>query len=478
MTSRNPDLEAQIAEDPDDAAAYLVYGDWLQAAGDPRGKLIAAQAARAANPGSAELAAVEAELLASHRDELLGPSLAIEPAPSIGWHLGFWRSLSIGAADDHIASMLATASARFLRELYVDGAATAEITRLLAPLHRTLEVIDLALRPHGHFSDDDLLALEPCKRVRRLKLYSCAQLTERGFAALRSLHRLADIDLRNCPLDDARARCLDGLPLAHVMFNVVTPAFTAIGMRALSRGPLVSLTLRGESIDDVCIAPLAGHPTLAHVELPDAALGVEGARTLGALSRLRVLHLPSSGLDDASIHALASSAAGADMHSLSVAHSSGVGDEACRSLARFTELTFLDLSATAVRTRGLQHLRSLRALEQLDLGFLDLRDSDVGELAIHAKLRGLSLAFSREVTDRAVDVLEQFRALESLDLSGTAITKQAIDRLARLPNLVELGLDDCDSDVIAHAQSFNHWYVNSRDQLELDNSELYAYRLS
>ncbi|MBA3538368.1 MAG: TIGR02996 domain-containing protein, partial [Deltaproteobacteria bacterium] len=39
----NPKLEAAILADPDDTAAYLVYADWLQSRGDPRGELIVLQ---------------------------------------------------------------------------------------------------------------------------------------------------------------------------------------------------------------------------------------------------------------------------------------------------------------------------------------------------------------------------------------------------------------------------------------------------
>ena len=42
-TASNPELEAAILEAPDNVDAYLVYGDWLQAQGDPRGELMALQ---------------------------------------------------------------------------------------------------------------------------------------------------------------------------------------------------------------------------------------------------------------------------------------------------------------------------------------------------------------------------------------------------------------------------------------------------
>lgn len=39
----NPDFETRLTSDPDDDSLYRVYGDWLQARGDPRGELIALQ---------------------------------------------------------------------------------------------------------------------------------------------------------------------------------------------------------------------------------------------------------------------------------------------------------------------------------------------------------------------------------------------------------------------------------------------------
>src|SRR5262245_57286291 len=40
VSARNPELEALIEEDPNDLSRYLIYGDWLQQQGDPRGELV------------------------------------------------------------------------------------------------------------------------------------------------------------------------------------------------------------------------------------------------------------------------------------------------------------------------------------------------------------------------------------------------------------------------------------------------------
>ncbi|MGZ3423537.1 MAG: WGR domain-containing protein, partial [Polyangiales bacterium] len=53
----NPELEAKIVADPNDTQAYLVFADWLQSKGDPRGELIAVQHALSVTPASAPLRA-------------------------------------------------------------------------------------------------------------------------------------------------------------------------------------------------------------------------------------------------------------------------------------------------------------------------------------------------------------------------------------------------------------------------------------
>jgi uncharacterized protein (TIGR02996 family) len=62
---RNPDLEKAILADPNDKDAYMVYADWLQGQGDPRGELIALQIAGKDKAAKA--------LLDKHADYFLGP---------------------------------------------------------------------------------------------------------------------------------------------------------------------------------------------------------------------------------------------------------------------------------------------------------------------------------------------------------------------------------------------------------------------
>jgi uncharacterized protein (TIGR02996 family) len=133
--ARNPELEEAILADPDDESAYLVYGDWLQAQGDPRGELITLSA-QAARTSDRKLKAAADELFAGHEAQFLGPLAQYRKTfdgndrDTMTWRWGFIESLRI--AFDHysneeleldlgdvLATFLAHPSCRFLAEVVV-----------------------------------------------------------------------------------------------------------------------------------------------------------------------------------------------------------------------------------------------------------------------------------------------------------------------------------------------------------------------
>jgi uncharacterized protein (TIGR02996 family) len=82
------ELLAAVRADPEDVRARLVYADWLQAHGDPRGELIALQAQGLTK---------EAEQFVNvHAAELLGDDVApYADLLTLEWHLGFIRSARV-----------------------------------------------------------------------------------------------------------------------------------------------------------------------------------------------------------------------------------------------------------------------------------------------------------------------------------------------------------------------------------------------
>lgn len=117
--AENPEMLAAIQADPDDDAAYLVYADWLQEQGDPRGELMVIQYAARRSGAHARVAA---RVVAHFKDQLL-PRGCDTDAFRLRWELGFIEGARIsgypGAAA--LAGLLSHPSARVLRELSVDA---------------------------------------------------------------------------------------------------------------------------------------------------------------------------------------------------------------------------------------------------------------------------------------------------------------------------------------------------------------------
>lgn len=132
----NADLEAAIEANPDDPEPYLVYADWLQSQGDPRGELIAIQHGIFQKPEFRkwqELTRLEAQLLEKHAAALFGPFADQEMQQSVKftWQLGFMKSVRLATSYDAehdvadlLAQLLDHPSARFLQEITVGLAST------------------------------------------------------------------------------------------------------------------------------------------------------------------------------------------------------------------------------------------------------------------------------------------------------------------------------------------------------------------
>lgn len=148
--ARRRRLEAELQADPDDPDRYLVYADWLQERGDPRGLLVAIRRRIATASSDAErfdAQAAEAELFAAHGAELRGP-LDAYPRGAIAWHLGV--PTRIGIADTaEIRKILAHPVGRVVRELVVGAAGARDLDELVEILRPNAPCLQRVIVP-GH----------------------------------------------------------------------------------------------------------------------------------------------------------------------------------------------------------------------------------------------------------------------------------------------------------------------------------------
>ena len=222
----NPELEAAIENDPGDEDAYLVYADWLQTQGDPRGELIAVQAAARRDPTDAELAKRVGELLARHDAVLLGE---LGEHMSVIWHLGFVRGVTL-APDRNVEvplralrDLLAHPSGRFVQSIAFaqpKGVDAKKVVKLLRELGRPVTLRELRLGGTFDVETDAPELRELFPRLHRPVDAEWRQL-------LGVLAKQRAMDLRYDAIDQLPKL----VPLAGVEADGVTPEHVLLGLK-------------------------------------------------------------------------------------------------------------------------------------------------------------------------------------------------------------------------------------------------------
>ncbi len=166
----NPALEQQIIDEPTDAGRCLVYADWLQGQGHPRGELGVLQARRAERRDDATLVKAEQAMFDSHPS--LAPQRVMESAKrtkrtdhdgdraEVTWENGFIAAARLSRLSERlpytvrelVRELLGHPAARFLRELRIGSLGPDEhdyadvideIIRGCPSTLRTLSLVDL-----------------------------------------------------------------------------------------------------------------------------------------------------------------------------------------------------------------------------------------------------------------------------------------------------------------------------------------------
>ncbi len=177
--ARDPDLEAAVISAPLDPVPRMVYADWIQQAGDPRGEWMAMAAAIERDPSNVVLRSLAVEFLGDHDDLLLGHGRRFLPGGWIGWRGGFVDELRLQPLRNMrdpagaLASLLAHPSSRFVRTIALGDFPRLQdmidvVTRAAPPLLDTVVVIDDV----GGSRTVDIDALVALPTVRRLGIGS------------------------------------------------------------------------------------------------------------------------------------------------------------------------------------------------------------------------------------------------------------------------------------------------------------------
>ncbi len=494
-------LQAVLAE-PDDDAPRMIYADWLEERGDPRGAFIRLQCVlQRLGPTDLARAGLEdeaSELLHQHEDEWTAELQGI--ASTWRFRRGFVEEAVVSgdnflARGDDLFSGFPISCLRIQLNRTQAGAVAASphLARL-----RTLDVTSCWLRDRGV---EELLASPHLKRVTALGLAEndLEGPAVRALTASALMGRLAFLRLsKNASLGVSAARRLahtpaaaalrtldlsstnigpDGLRdlLASPHFKGLTSLFVrSIGtlswagslMAELTRSPvlprLTALDLGGfrhGGLPQLLQSPVLGR--LTSLSLAGNDLGPETIRTLADsehFSSLTALDLTGNSAGPEGLQALAASPRLARLRTLRLG-GNGVRDAGARALTAspyLANLTELDLHKNGIGGPGVQVVAGSANFARLTA--LDLSENYVGLESIRSLATSgfmSRLAFlrlrSNQLDGEAARLLAgspHLSRLETLDLDGNALSDGGLYALmssARLTRLRELSV--CNSGI-------------------------------
>jgi internalin A len=117
---------------------------------------------------------------------------------------------------------------------------------------------------------------------------------------------------------------------------------------------------------------------------------------------------------------------------------SWVTDTDLRQLNQLPDLNYLDLSLTRITDQGMQEIKNLRGIVELNLYFAEyVTDQGLAAVREWKKLKRLNV-HGAKVSDTTLEHISGITTLESLDMGSTMLTNIGLERLTTLPNLKQL----------------------------------------
>src|SRR5215471_3553203 len=117
---------------------------------------------------------------------------------------------------------------------------------------------------------------------------------------------------------------------------------------------------------------------------------------------------------------------------------SWVTDTDLRKLSQLPNLNYIDLSLTRITDQGMQELKNLTGIVELNLYFAEyVTDEGMAAIKGWKKLKRLNI-HGAKFSDTTLEHISGITTLESLNIGTGMVTDVGLERLISLPNLKEL----------------------------------------
>lgn len=399
-----------IIEDPDDDGPRLIFADWLEEQGNPRGEFIRVQCELERlgedDPRRLQLETRQCVLLAEHQNEWAG---ALREFVHRFWfRRGFIDKVQIGAGQ-----FLANAELLFettpLSQVAFHNASQSLAQLADCPYLARLRGLDFKPDftwrqrdfPSSQIFDEGVRILATSPHLANLRALDLGwnRIGDDGVRALAESPHLAglvSLDLSQNEIGNAGLRAL---LLSSSLQNLKSlflgeNALSDVAIRPL--GPMVAnslttLHLESNQFDELSIVAIRmNFKKLAALKLDGNACGLHGAQALANLAELRSLSLNSTQFGDEGVQTIARS----EMASLTKLYLrynqiSAEGAKALGNSKTFSNLALLDLRQNSIGDPGARAIAESAYLQQLTR--LDLGENAIGDVGAHALAQSPSL---------------------------------------------------------------------------------------